>query len=298
MTRATARPGGEGRLGSRTVARIGYGAMQLDKHADADRRGAAIDLLRRAVELGVDHVDTAAFYGPGTVNELLREALHPFDGVTVVTKVGARPNERGPVRLELAQRPDQLRAQVHDNLRQLGVERLDLVNLRRADAGPGLVAEGDQIVPIDDQLAVLMELRDAGVIGGIGLSNVSVAQIEHALPIGIACIQNADNPLHRDPAFDLAVRHRIAWVPYFPLGSAFDVMPSVTDRAEVQQIASRLDATPAQVGLAWQLARAETTLLIPGTGSIGHLEENLAAGDVELDADAMEVLGSLGAAAS
>jgi pyridoxine 4-dehydrogenase len=187
---------------------------------------------------------------------------------------------------------------VDDNLRGLGVERLDVVNLRRGDGGPGLRAEGDQVVPMDDQLALLIELREAGLIGELGVSNVSVEQVRAALPAGIVCVQNADNPLHRDPAFELAREHDLAWVPYFPLGSAFDMLPNVADRPEVQAIAARLGATPAQVGLAWQLARWEGTLLIPGTRSIGHLEENLRAGDVTLDADAMAVLDGLGAIAA
>jgi pyridoxine 4-dehydrogenase len=292
MTASSTRPGGVGRLGSQSVARIGYGAMQLEKSAHSDR-AAAIALLRAAAERGVDHIDTAAFYGPGTVNALLSEALHPYDGITVVTKVGAISVEGGPVPLALAQKPGELRAQIDDNLRTLGVERLDVVNLRRADGGLGLRAEGDQIVPMEDQLAVLIELRDAGVVGAIGVSNVTPEQVRTALPAGIVCVQNADNPLHRDPAFDLAREHDVAWVPYFPLGSAFDRLPNVADRPEVQDVAARLGVTAAQVALAWQLARWDGTLLIPGTRSIAHLEENLGAGDVVLDDDAMTVLDGL-----
>jgi pyridoxine 4-dehydrogenase len=294
MTGSTMHPGGEGRLGSHRVARIGYGAMQLEKTAHTDRPGA-IALLRAAVERGVDHIDTAAFYGPGSVNALLAEALGPFEDVTIVTKVGAVSVPGGPVPLALAQRPDELRAQVIDNLRTLGVERLDVVNLRRADGGLGLRAEADQIVPIEDQLAVLVELRDAGTIGGIGVSNVAPDQVSTALPAGIVCVQNADNPLHRDASFELARANGIAWVPYFPLGSAFDRLPNVADHPEVQAIAARVGASAAQVALAWQLLRWEGTLLIPGTRSIAHLDENLGAGDVTLDAEAMAVLDGLGA---
>jgi pyridoxine 4-dehydrogenase len=287
-------PGGTARLGDREVARIGYGAMQLESLSEGDARAGAVALLRRAVELGVDHIDTAQFYGLGTVNGLLREALHPYDGVAIVTKVGAVRDEAATPPLVVAQKPDELRAQVHDNLRALGTERLDVVNLRRVDGGVGIRATGDQLVPLDDQLALLVELRDAGVIGGIGLSNVDAAQLRAALPAGIVCVQNVDNPLHRDDeVLDVCRDHGIAWVPIFPLGSAFDRMPSVADAPAVQQIAARLGATPAQVGLAWALQRYAGTLLIPGTRSIAHLEENLAAGDVRLSDEDMAVLDTL-----
>jgi pyridoxine 4-dehydrogenase len=178
------RPGGPGELAGRTVSRIGYGAMQLERlHGD---RGAAINLLRRAVELGVDHVDTAHFYGNGFVNGLLREALGPDDDVLVVSKVGATPDPDGPIPLRPAQRPDELRTSVEDNLRSLGADQIPVGNLRRLDTGPGLRADGDQAVGIDDQLAVMTAMRDEGKIGAIGLSSVPLGGLRRAIPAGIA----------------------------------------------------------------------------------------------------------------
>ncbi|MFE4862085.1 aldo/keto reductase, partial [Streptomyces sp. NPDC056670] len=165
-----ARPGGPGALAGRTVSRVGYGAMQLERL----RRDDAIALLRRAVELGVDHVDTAQFYGDGHVNEVICAALRPEDDVLVVSKVGAEPAPGAAVPLRLAQRPEQLRAGVEANLKSLGLDRIPLVNLRRADTGPGLRPEGDLVVDLDDQLAVMTALRDEGKIGAIGLSSVTL----------------------------------------------------------------------------------------------------------------------------
>jgi pyridoxine 4-dehydrogenase len=298
MTGTGSNPGGRSRLGTADVARVGYGAMQLEAAREGAARADAIALLRRAVELGVDHIDTAHFYGPGSVNDLLREALHPFDGVAIVSKVGAVRVEGAEIPLAVAQKPAELRAQVELNLRQLGTDSLAVVNIRRCDDGIGIRAEGDQIVPLDDQLATLIELRDAGLVRGIGLSNVSAEQIRAALPAGIVCVQNVDNPLHRDDAaFELCRAEDIAWVPIFPLGSAFDRLPKVGDRAEVVAIADRIGATASQVALAWALQRSERTLLIPGTRSVAHLEENLATGELRLDDDAMAVLDGLGSAA-
>jgi pyridoxine 4-dehydrogenase len=283
-------PGGLATLAGRSVARVGYGAMQL-RGAGTDDEPVAV--LRRAVELGVDHLDTAEFYGDGVVNRRIRAALAPYpDHLVVVTKVGATPNPGGEVELRLAQKPEELRAQVEDNLRSLGVEALDVVNLRRADVAPGLVAEGDQVVPFDDQLATMSALRDQGKIGAIGLSHVSADQLRHALPLGIVCVQNAHSLVDRsaEPVLDLCREHGIAWAPYFPLGSGFPGTPKVTDRPAVVETARRLGVLPAQVGLAWLLAHAPETLLIPGTRSVAHLEENLAAGDVELDAQALAAL--------
>jgi aryl-alcohol dehydrogenase-like predicted oxidoreductase len=281
--REPARPGGTWRLAGRTVSRIGYGAMQLERlHGD---RRAAIALLRRAVELGVDHFDTAHFYGNGLVNGLLAEALAPFDHVTVVSKVGAVSEPGAAVPLRLAQRPEELRAGVEDDLRSLGLEQIPVMNLRRADVGPGLLAEGEQLVDIDDQLAVMTALRDAGKVGAIGLGSVTAEGLRRALPAGIVCVQNVDNVVAPGDAelFALCRREGIAWVPFCPLGSAFDWMPNVADDPTVQSVARRVSATPAQVALAWLLARADNVLLIPGTTSIGHLESNVAAGALELD---------------
>ncbi|WP_282086668.1 aldo/keto reductase [Streptomyces tendae] len=279
----TPRPGGTGTLAGRTVSRIGYGAMQLERlHTD---RGAAVALVRRAVELGVDHFDTAQFYGDGFVNGVLREALGTADDAVVVTKVGATPDPGGPLPLRLAQRPEELRADVEDNLRSLGTDRLAVVNLRRADTGPGLRAEGDQLVGIDDQLAVLTALRDEGKIGAIGLSAVTPDGLRRALPVGVACVQNSYSLVSRtdEDLLRLCAAEDIAWVPYFPLGGAFPGMPKVADEPAVRSAARALGATPAQVGLAWLLHHAANVLLIPGTADPGHLEANIAVGGLALD---------------
>ena len=277
------RPGGPGLLAGHTVSRVGFGAMQLERlHAEHD---AAIALLRRAVELGIDHIDTAQFYGNGLANGLITEALSPADGVIVVTKVGADPDPTGPQPLRPAQRPEQLRASVEDNLKSLGTDQLTVVNLRRLDDGPGLRAEGDQVVDLDDQLAVMMAMRDEGKIGAIGLSGVNLDTLRRALPAGIVCVQNAYSLVARDneDMLDLCVAQGIAWVPFFPLGSAFPNWPKVTDQPTVRAAAEALGATPSQVGLAWLLQHAPNVLLIPGTASVEHLESNVAAGQITLD---------------
>jgi aryl-alcohol dehydrogenase-like predicted oxidoreductase len=286
-------PGGTAPLGTRTVARVGYGAMQLERlRAD---RPAAVALLRRARELGVDHVDTAQFYGFGFVNEVISEAFGATEDVVVVSKVGATPDPAGPLPLRLAQRPEELRASVEDNLRTLGRERVDVVNLRRADTGPGLRAEGEQIVPLDDQLAVMTALREEGKIGAIGLSSVTAEVLRKALPAGIVCVQNAYSLVGRDDEDVLAVcaAEGIAWVPYFPLGGAFPGLPKVSDEAAAVRVADGLGATVAQVGLAWLLHHYADTLLIPGTASLAHLEENTAAGSLVLDRAALAALDAV-----
>lgn len=277
------RAGGSGALDGRAVSRIGFGAMQLERlHGDRD---AAIALLRRAAELGVDHVDTAQFYGDGFVNEVIREAFRPEDGVVVVSKVGAEPAPGGPLPLRPAQRPEQLRASVEVNLTTLGLDRIPVVNLRRLDVGPGLRASGDQVVDLDDQLAVLTALRDEGKIGAIGLSAVTLDGLRRALPAGIVCVQNAYSLVSRDgeEMLRLCAAQQIAWVPFFPLGGAFPGLPKVTDEPAVLDAARALRCTPAQVGLAWLLHHAPNTLLIPGTADTGHLESNVAAGTLALD---------------
>lgn len=287
------RPGGVARLGDHSVARVGYGAMQLERlHAD---RPAALALLRRAVELGVDHVDTAHFYGDGFVNELIRDALRPEDGVVVVSKVGADPNPGGPIALRPAQRPEQLRASVEDNLKSLGVERVPVVNLRRLDAGPGLRASGDQIVELDDQLAEMVALREEGKIGAIGLSAVTLDVLRRSLPAGIVCVQNGYSLLTRvdEDLLRLCRDEGIAWVPFIPLGSAFPHFPKVAENPVVLAVAERLGVTPGQVGLAWLLHHAPNVLLIPGTASTEHLEANLASGSVVLDEAAMAALDAV-----
>ncbi|GAA2957505.1 MULTISPECIES: aldo/keto reductase [Streptomyces] len=275
------RAGGPGELAGRPVSRLGYGAMQLER---LDRE-AAVALLRRAVELGIDHVDTAQFYGNGFVNEVIGAALRPQDGVMVVSKVGAEPAPDGPVPLRLAQRPEQLRAGVEDNLKSLGLEQIPLVNLRRADHGPGLRPEGDQIVDLDDQLAVMADLRDEGKIGAIGLSSVTLDGLRRALPAGIACVQNAYSLVAREDEdlLRLCLDEGIAWVPYFPLGGAFAGLPKVADEPAVVAAAGALGVAPAQIGLAWLLHHTPNTLLIPGTAAPEHLRANVDAAAISFD---------------
>jgi pyridoxine 4-dehydrogenase len=288
----TDKPGGIGHIGTNTVARVGYGAMQLFEASFDD----AVAVLRRAVELGVNHIDTASFYGPGEVNRRIREALAPYpDDLVIVSKVGARYVAEGQIPLAAAQRPAELRAAVEDDLSQLGLDRVPVVNLRRLDLGPGLAAEGDQIVDLDDQLAEMIALRDEGKIGAIGVSSVPLDILQRALPAGIMCVQNSYSLLDRsqEEMLDFSVTEDIAWVPYFPLGSAFPGFPKATDNAVVVDIAGELGVLPAQVGLAWLLAHAPNTLLIPGTRSIAHLEENLGAGEVALSPEAIARLDAV-----
>ncbi len=290
-----ARPGSSFTLAGREVARIGYGAMQLPRMTDPD---AARTVLRRAYELGVNHFDTAHFYGDGTANRYLADTVGAEPDVVVVTKVGARPPRRGPMPLMPAQRPEQLRAQVHDNLRSLSLERLDVVNMRRIPPGSFPLAPS-QMVKFDDQMAELIALRDEGLIGHIGLSTVSADELRTALPAGIACVQNQYSLTSRkqEPVLDLARAEGIAWVPYFPLGGAMPGLAKVTHEPVVQQVAEEVGAGPAGVGLAWLLHHAPNILLIPGTTSIAHLEQNIAAGVVELDAEQMARLNAIEPAA-
>jgi pyridoxine 4-dehydrogenase len=281
-----------GSIGGHPVARVGYGAMQLFETSFDD----AVAVLRRAVELGVNHIDTASFYGPGEVNRRIREALAPYpDDLVIVSKVGARFTGEDPIPLAAAQKPADLRAAVENDLSQLGLDRIAVVNLRRMDLGPGVAAEGDQIVDLDDQLAEMIALRDEGKIGAIGVSSVPLDVLRRALPAGIACVQNAYSLLDRsqEEMVDVCTAENIAWVPYFPLGSAFPGFPKVADNPVVVEVAGEVGATPSQVGLAWLLAHAPNTLLIPGTRSIAHLEENLGAGDVALDADTLKRLDAV-----
>jgi pyridoxine 4-dehydrogenase len=291
-------PGGTAVLAGRRVARIGYGAMQLPgpRVSGPPRdRAAALAVLRRAIELGVNHLDTAQFYGPDVANELIHAALHPYpEHLVLVSKVGAERDARGgwiP-----AQRPEQLRAGVEANLRSLAVERLDVVNLRLLDAAED-GEPGDQGIDLDSQLAEMVSLRDDGKIGGIGISNVTLDQRRQALPAGLACVQNAYSLLDRsnEPLLDLCREHAVAWVPYFPLGSAFPGVPKVTEHPAVVAAAAALGATPAQVGLAWLLAHAPEVLVIPGTSSLRHLAENVATGQVHLDAGTLAILDGVGA---
>lgn len=291
-TRSVPAPGGVYRLGNHEVARVGYGALQL-RSAEPDQAAA---LLRRAIDFGVDHIDTAQFYGDGSVNRAIREVLSPGDGVVVATKVGGDPDQ-GKIPVKLAQRPEQLRASLEANLLSLGLEQIPVVNLRRADVGPGLSADGDQIVDIDDQLAVMVAMRDEGKIEAIGLSAVDLERLTRALPAGIACVQNAYSLVSRksEALLQLCLANEIAWTPFYPLGGGAIGGPKVVNQPEVQEVAVRLGVTPMQVGLAWLLRHSPNTLLIPGTTSVEHLEQNLAAASVELDDEAMADLDAIGA---
>jgi aryl-alcohol dehydrogenase-like predicted oxidoreductase len=271
-------------LGDRTVRRIGFGAMQLagpwvfGPPADPD---AARAVLRRAVDLGVDHIDTAQVYGPDVVNELIAEALHPYpDGLVLATKVGgARDEQGGWVR---ASRPEQLRATVEQDLRTLRRERIDLVNMRFQVGGP----EPDE-VPLADQLGTLTDLRDEGKLDLIGLSTASAEVVEAALAITpIAEVQNAYGIANRtdEPVVDLCRANGIAYVPYYPLGSAFTGGPqALAADPAIASVAAKHSASASQIALAWLLAHYDRMLLIPGTSSLAHLEENLAVDAINLD---------------
>jgi aryl-alcohol dehydrogenase-like predicted oxidoreductase len=289
-------PGGTATLAGRPVARMGFGAMQLSGPGgrDAPTRDTAVAVLRRAVELGVDHIDTAYYYGAGLANEVIRAALSPYpEDLVLVSKVGSEDDRSG--RPRPAQRPAQLRSGVEANLKSLGVEQVHVVNLRRIDGSPGIDVDGGQLVDLDSQLAEMTALRDEGKIGGVGVSNVSADQLRQALPIGIACVQNAYSVLDRsgEPLLEICREHRIAWVPFFPLGSAFPGMAKVTEHPAVVAAARDQHATPAQVGLAWLLAHDPLILVIPGTTSLSHLEENVASADLRLDAETIGILDRL-----
>jgi aryl-alcohol dehydrogenase-like predicted oxidoreductase len=274
-------------LAGRPVRRVGFGAMQLPGPGvfgpPKDRSGA-LAVLRRAVDAGVNHIDTAQYYGPDVANELIREALHPYPAdLVLVSKVGARRDESG--QWLPAERPEDLRAGVEANLVSLGLEQVPVVNLRRH---PG--AE----VPFDEQLAAMVTLRDEGLIGGIGLSTVPLDEYRRGTAATeIACVQNPYSVADRSDqdVFDACAADGVPYVPYFPLGSAFFPDKPVLSHPAVLSTANRLGVTPAQVALAWLLQRGPNVLLIPGTSSLGHLEENLAAADVELDAEALAALG-------
>ncbi len=279
-------------LAGRSVGRVGFGAMQLHWPTAREVPPAEVAerVLRDAYAGGANHVDTAAFYGSGEVNRLIRSALSPYpDDLFLATKIGA---EETPGSLTPAQKPAELRAQVEENLVGLGVETLDLVYMRRVDRAPGIIAEGDQVVDLDDQLAELAALREEGKIRAIGLSHVNAAQVEAALPVGIAAVQNLYGLLNREdePTLELCAANGIAYVPFFPLGSGFGDRRKVVDEPLVKEIAAELDATPAQVGLAWLLAHDPHVLPIPGTANAEHLKENLAAGDLRLPAAATDRL--------
>ena len=279
------------RLGSREVRRMGYGAMQLagpGVYGPPANARAAIALLREAVASGVDHIDTSDFYGPHVTNQLIREALHPYaDSLTLVTKIGARRGLGGSWNPAFS--AEELRSAVHDNLRNLGVERLEVVNLRLMfDTHDP--AEG----PIEQPLGTLEQLRCEGLVHHIGLSNATPAQVRLARSITeLACVQNHYNLAHRDDdaLIDELAGAGIAYVPYFPLGG-FTPLQSTT----LSEVAGELGATPMQVALAWLLQRSPNILLIPGTASAAHLRDNLAAGSLRLDPASVRRLDAIASA--
>ena len=286
-------------IGTHTVGRVGFGAMQLPGPGvfgpprDHDE---AVAVLRRAIELGIDHIDTAQFYGPNVSNELIREALHPYPAnLTLVSKVGATRDEQGG--WVAAQQPDELRRSIEENLSALGVDRLAAVNLRVFSGGdPNAPADVDPDL-FPRQLEVMVTARDEGLIDGIGLSSVSVDHLRMALDhTEIVCVQNAYNLVDRtsQPLLDLCTEHATAFVPFFPLGSGFTADNPVLGHPAVVREAGRLGRTPAQVALAWTLSVAPNVLLIPGTSSVAHLEENTAVADITLDADVKAELDAAG----
>ncbi|OBK65099.1 oxidoreductase [Mycobacterium colombiense] len=278
-------------LGGFSVNRVGFGAMQLpgpNAFGPPRDRDEALAVLRRAVELGVDHIDTSQFYGPDVANELIRAALHPYpQNLALVSKVGGRRDDKGA--WLPAGAPAELSRDIETNLRSLGVDRLAVVNLRVFDSdGP------DQ--EFDDQLSAMIEARDRGLIGAVGLSNVNREHLLHAVGrTEIACVQNAFNLVHREsaPVLEECEARGIAFVPFFPLGAAFMQPNPVLSHPVVQEIAQRLGRTSAQVALAWTLGVAPNVLLIPGTSSLSHLEENMDVASIELDDEDRERLNAI-----
>jgi pyridoxine 4-dehydrogenase len=284
-------------LGDRIVKRLGYGAMQLagpgvlGPPTDHD---AALAVLREAVARGVSHIDTSDFYGPHVTNQLIREALHPYpDDLVIVTKIGARRGADGSWIPALS--PEDLTQAVHDNLRNLGMDVLDVVNFRSmhgVETGAHGPAEGSLEAP----LTVLAELQHKGLVRHIGLSTVTATQIAEGRRIcEIVCVQNQYNLAHRadDALIDDLARDGVPYVPYFPLGGFSPLQSSI-----LSEVAARLDATPMQVALAWLIRRAPNILLIPGTSSVAHLRENLASAKLNLPDDAITALNGIGATVS
>ncbi|RZF30161.1 aldo/keto reductase family oxidoreductase [Paraburkholderia sp. UYCP14C] len=277
-------------LAGRPVRRMGYGAMQLagpGVFGPPKDRGAALAVLRAAVESGVDHIDTSDFYGPHVTNQLIREALHPYPrDLTIVTKVGAVRDGAGA--WLPAQEPADLERAVHDNLRNLGLDALDVVNMRVM----GNVHEPSE-GSIEKQVTALAELQQRGLVRHVGLSNVTAAQIAEAQRITkLVCVQNHYNLVHRDDdaLIDALAEQGIAYVPFFPLGGFTPIQSS-----ELSELARKLDATPMQVALAWLLHRAPNILLIPGTSSVAHLRENLRSAQLKLSDEVLDQLDAIGA---
>jgi pyridoxine 4-dehydrogenase len=278
-------------LGPYSVGRVGFGAMQLPGpgvFGPPRDRDQAIAVLKRAIELGINHIDTAQFYGPNVANELIREALHPYPAnLALVSKVGGVRDDQA--NWVAAQQPDELRQQIEDNLHTLETDRLAAVNLRVfSSEGPNAPAVVEDRELFDRQLTAMLKARDEGLIAGIGLSSIAIEHLRLALDrTEIVCVQNAYNLVDRtsQPVLDACIKHDIAFVPFFPLGSAFAPDNPVLGHPAVQREAAKLDRTPAQIALAWTLSIAPNVLLIPGTSSVSHLEENTAVADIELDAD-------------
>ncbi|WP_174532825.1 aldo/keto reductase family oxidoreductase [Micromonospora chalcea] len=284
----TTLPGGTWTLGDLTVTRFGYGAMQLAGQwvmgPPADHEGA-LAVLREAVALGITHIDTSAAYGPHVTNRLIREALHPYpESLHVVTKVGADRDEQGG--WPTARDPESLRRQIRENLETLGVETLDLVNLRLGDA------EGPKPGSLAEALETLVALQREGLIRHLGLSNVTPEQVTEAQSIApIVCVQNQYNLAHRgdDDLIDELARQGVAYVPYFPLGGFTPLQSSA-----LSAVAGRLGATPMGVALAWLLRRSPNILLIPGTKSVAHLRENVAGAGLALSGEDLAELDRIG----
>ncbi|GAB2494292.1 aldo/keto reductase family oxidoreductase [Promicromonospora xylanilytica] len=287
-TPTTPLPGGTWTLGDLTVTRFGYGAMQLAGPGvmgpPADRDGA-LAVLREAVDLGITHIDTSGAYGPRATNELIREALHPYPGsLHVVTKVGAVRDEQGG--WPPARRPDDLRRAVREDLDLLGVETLDVVNLRLGNA------EGPQQESLAEAFETLVELQEQGLVRHLGVSNATAEQVAEARAIApIVCVQNMYNLAHRqdDGLVDALAADGIAYVPFFPLGGFSPLQSSA-----LSAVASRLDATPMSVALAWLLRRSPNILLIPGTSKVAHLRENVAGAGLQLSDDDLVELDKIG----
>ncbi|MGY3518482.1 aldo/keto reductase family oxidoreductase [Micromonospora sp. PTRAS2] len=281
-------PGGTWTLGDLTVTRFGYGAMQLAgpwvMGPPADHHGA-LAVLREAVALGITHIDTSDAYGPHVTNRLIREALHPYpDSLHIVTKVGANRDQRGG--WPPARDPESLRRSVHENLDNLGLDVLDLVNLRLGDA------EGPQPGPVAEAFETLVELQQQGLIRHLGLSNATPEQVAEASAIApIVCVQNMYNLAHRqdDALIDALAEQGVAYVPFFPLGGFTPLQSSA-----LAAVAARLEAAPMSVALAWLLRRSPNILLIPGTSSVAHLRENVAGAGLALSADDLAELDKVG----
>jgi pyridoxine 4-dehydrogenase len=289
MTTHTATlPGGTWSLGDLTVSRFGYGAMQLAGPwvvgPPADREGA-LDVLREAVGLGITHIDTSDAYGPRVTNELIREALHPYpESLHIVTKVGATRDAQGG--WPTARQPDQLRAQVEENLAVLGLDTLDLVNLRLGNA------EGPVAGPIAESFEALVAMQAEGLIRHLGVSNATADQVAEAMAIApIVCVQNRYNLAFRqdDDLIDMLLGADVAYVPFFPLGGFSPLQSEV-----LLAVASRLSATPMSVALAWLLQRSPNILLIPGTSSAAHLRENVLGAGLSFSADDLAELDTIG----